>query len=110
MAKSVLQQDESECFFLTNRPDDDKDHPEHTWQALHKHHVFGGPNRSMSEKYGLWVRICCVRCHNGGPTSVHMAPNKEGGKDLYLKRYAQRKFEELHSHEEFMEIFGKNYL
>ena len=30
--------------------------------------------------------------------------------NLSLKRYAQRRFEEKYSHEEFMKIFGKNYL
>ena len=110
MAKSVLQQDESQCFFLDHPTEDDKKHPENTYQALHKHHVFGGANRKLSEKYGLWVKICCIRCHNGGPESVHLAPNKPGGKDLYLNQLAQKTFEETHSHEEFMKLFGKNYL
>lgn len=111
MAKrSMLQQDESRCYFFDNRSEDDQQHPEDTYQALHKHHIFGGANRKHSEKYGLWVRICCIRCHNGGPLSIHEAPNKPGGKDLMLKQEAQRVFENTHSHEEFMRIFGKNYL
>lgn len=112
MAKSVLQEDETHCFFLEHKTEDDPNHPENTYQALDKHHVFGGPNRKHSEKYGLWVKICMCRCHRayppGGPTAVHSNPNH--GKDLFLKQYAQRKFEELYSHEEFMRIFGKNYL
>ena len=110
MAKSILQQDEDRCFFLDHKSEDDPKHPESTYQALHKHHIFGGANRKYSEKYGLWVKICCIRCHNGGPSSVHQAPNKEDGKDLLLKRLAQQAFEEKYSHEEFMRIFGKNYL
>lgn len=114
MSKSMLQQDETRCFFVDHKSEDDPKHPENTYQALDKHHVFGGPNRKHSEKYGLWVKICMCRCHRtgeyGGPLSIHNNPNKEGGKDLMLKRLAQRTFEEKYSHEEFMRIFGKNYL
>lgn len=111
--KSILQ-DSEDCYFYTHRCDADPDHPMHTWQQLHKHHIFGGANRKLSEKYGLWVNICCIRCHNGGPESVHMKPNQ--GKDLFLKQQAQRAFEShtykdfQGSREKFMEIFGRNYL
>ena len=53
MAKSILQQDEDRCFFLDHKSEDDPKHPESTYQALHKHHIFGGANRKYSEKYGL---------------------------------------------------------
>ena len=73
---------------------------------LHKHHVFGGyGNRSLSEQYGLWVYLCAEH-HNMGNDSVHQ--NKE--RDIELKQKAQRKFEEAHTREEFMKVFGKNYL
>lgn len=112
--QSVMQDNLNECYFLEHPCEPDLEHPWNTYQALHKHHVFGGANRHLSEKYGLWVKICCIRCHNGGPMSVHHSPNT--GKDLYLKQQAQRAFEahqykDFHgSREKFMEIFGKNYL
>ena len=42
MAKSILQKDK-ECFLCTRMQD------------LEQHHIFGGPNRKWSEKYGLKV-------------------------------------------------------
>jgi hypothetical protein len=30
--------------------------------------------------------------------------------DLMIEQECQRRFEEIYSHEEFMEVFGKNYL
>lgn len=37
-------------------------------------------------------------------------PHQDRQTDLLLKRVCQRKFEETHSREEFMEIIGRNYL
>ena len=112
--KSILQdENDKDCFFLSHF-NENKKHPINTYQALHKHHVFSGPNRKMSEKYGLYVNLCCYRCHNGGPHSVHMERN--AGLDLQLKQYAQLQFEnhqyrDFHgSREKFREIFGKSYL
>lgn len=69
---------------------------------LHIHHVFGGTsNRKNSEKYGLKVPLCWE--DHEGTNGVHN--NRE--LDLYLKRIAQEKFEETHSREEFISIFGK---
>ena len=70
------------------------------------HHIFYGPYRSKSEKWGMKVGLCREH-HEGRPNGVH------GGNralDLKLKAEAQRKFEELHGHEMFMEEFGRNYL
>lgn len=91
--KSILTTDKK-CFRCGTRAN------------LHKHHVFGGyGNRSLSEQYGLWVYLCAEH-HNMGNDSVHQ--NKE--RDIELKQKAQRKFEEAHTREEFMKVFGKNYL
>lgn len=37
---------------------------------LELHHIFGGANRSLSEKYGLVVNLC-HECHNEPPEGVH---------------------------------------
>ena len=71
---------------------------------LEWHHVFGGSNRKLSEKYGLKVRLCGNRCHNGGKNSVHM--NKEVREELQAK--VQEIFEETYD-EDFFTLFGKNY-
>lgn len=74
---------------------------------LERHHIFGGARRPLSEKYGLTVYLCGNRCHRNGRYSAHR--NKETA--LYLHREGQRMFEERHgSREEFIKIFGKDYL
>lgn len=73
---------------------------------LHVHHCFfGSANRKLSEKYGLTVFLC-PRHHNMSNAGVHFDKTL----DLKIKQLAQRKFEETHTREEFMAIFGKNYL
>ncbi len=73
---------------------------------LHSHHIFGGTaNRKSSEKYGLKVWLCGLH-HNLSNDGVHF--DKE--LDAELKKIGQAKFEETHSREEFMQIFGRNYL
>ena len=63
--------------------------------------IFGTSNRKNSEKYGLKVWLCRDHhCH------VHM--NREAA--INLIKIAQSKFEETHTREEFMAIFGKNWL
>lgn len=69
------------------------------------HHLyFGVPGRKNSERYGL--KVCLCREHHTGNSGVHQ--NRE--LDLKLKRIGQAAFEEQHSRDEFMKIFGRNYL
>ena len=91
--KSILQH-ERECFVCKTTLD------------LHEHHVFDGTaNRRLSEMYGLKVYLC-ARHHNMSNEGVHFNKKLE----LALKRFAQKRFEKLYSHEKFMSVFGKNYL
>lgn len=73
--------------------------------GLECHHVFGGSNRKSSSKFGLTVWLC-HSCHNEPPDGVHH--NAENM--VALRMAGQRAFEKTHTHEEFMRIFGKNYL
>lgn len=71
-----------------------------------EHHIFGGnPNRDLSEKNGMEVHLCYMH-HRDSKEGVHF--NLELMKELH--RIGQRAFEKNHSREEFMRIFGKNYL
>lgn len=73
----------------------------------HKHHCFGGANRTHSERYGLTVYLC-PSCHEYGPQAVH-----NGGRTNIdrLHQEAQRTFEQKSgTREDFMCIFGRNYL
>lgn len=98
--KSIMQTDESHCYLCGY-------HEGARYQEMHWHHVFGGPNRKHSEEYGLKVRLCVYSCHEYGPNAVHR--NKET--DIRLKQEGQRAFERVHgTREDFMRIFGRNWL
>lgn len=75
---------------------------------LERHHIFGGARRKLSEQYGLVVYLCGSRCHREGPYSAHQ--NAEIAQ--YLHEYGQRKAmaEQHWSKEQFIEVFGANYL
>jgi len=90
--QSIIQADK-ECF-LTGRTD---------W--LEKHHIFGGANRSNSEKYGLWVWLNHYY-HNEPPDGVHF--NRERRREL--QAIGQRAFEERFPDKDFKKMFGRNYV
>jgi len=66
---------------------------------------FGGADRKRSKGFGLWVYLCHNRCHLHGVHANHEL-------DLKLKREGQRVAMEHYgwTTEEFIEVFGKNYL
>lgn len=76
--------------------------------GLQEHHIFFGTgDRKLSEKYGLKVWL---RWDYHLADSPHRTPHNDREVDLWLKRIAQRKFEETHSRSEFIRLFGRNYL
>ncbi len=90
--KSIIQS-EKECWVCGKT------------RCLEEHHCMGGnPNRKNSEKYGLKIWLCLE--HHRGQTGVH---NDQALCD-FVHQVAQQAFEKEHSREEFMTIFGKNYL
>ena len=90
----MIKPDEGDRCFLCGR-----------YGLVEWHHIFGGANRKNSEDYGLVVPLCHA-CHNEPPDGVHF--NRECMDDL--RRQGQRRFETVNSHEDFMRIFGENYL
>lgn len=70
-----------------------------------EHHIFGGKNRKLSERYGLKVYLCPY-CHRDNKGGVH----GNAGKMEHLQRIGQAAFERNHTREEFVDVFGKNYL
>lgn len=75
--------------------------------APEEHHVFyGTSNRKLSERHGLKVHMC-MKHHRDYKKGVH-GLNKD--LDKRLKEAAQQAFEEKHSRQEFVSIFGRNYL
>lgn len=89
---SIVQGDESRCFLCGRMT------------GLERHHILGGPNRKLSEKYRLTLMLCHE--HHTGKDGAQY--NRELSDSL--KRLAQIAFEARYSHDEWMEIFRKNYL
>lgn len=91
--KSIMQ-DEKRCYVTKaeNVP-------------LHKHHIYGGPNRRVSEANGFWVWLR-PEWHNMSDHGVHFNMVL----DMKLKQECQRKYEETHTRDEFMALIGRNYL
>lgn len=70
------------------------------------HHIFQGAYRRKSEQYGFVIDLCHHH-HNEPPDGVHH--NRQN--NLILKRKAQTEFEKtMGTREEFIKIFGRNYL
>ena len=76
-----------------------------TTRNLQKHHALHGSYRKNADKYGLWVWLCADH-HTMGRDAIHRNPEL----DKELMKEAQRKFEETHTREEFIALFGKNRL
>ena len=73
---------------------------------IHKHHIYGGANRKISDKQGCWVYLCAAH-HNMSDQGVHF--NK--ALDTELKEKCQRVWEERNgSRQQFIAVFGKSYL
>ena len=73
---------------------------------LHRHHIFPGSRRQLSEKYGLWVYLC-ARHHNMSEAGVH----NDSELDQRLKRHGQRRWEaEFGTREDFIKTFGRSWL
>lgn len=69
-----------------------------------KHHIMNKYDKEKSDKWGLCVPLCIN--HHTGNEGVHTRPDRM----LEMRRIGQKKFEELHGHDKWMELFGKNYL
>lgn len=92
--KSILQS-EKKCYITGST------------YNLHRHHIFAGGRRQISEREGFWVYLI-GQLHNQSNDGVH---GKNGhALDLKLKQDCQRKYEETHSREEWMLLLGKSYL
>ena len=72
-------------------------------QYVTRHEIFFGPYRQKSKEYGCWCNVC-MKCHD----KIHFG--KDHSLDIKLKQKAQKRFEEIYSHEKFIEVFDKNRL
>lgn len=97
---SILQNKDGTCYLCMKLDGSYKIHP-----AIHEHHIYGGPNRSISEAAGLKVYLCPEH-HLWGQQAAH---NNHEIMRL-LQRDGQRAYEQTHTREQFMEMIGRNYL
>ena len=81
---------ESEYCFECDRP------------MTEEHHLIFGKNRQNSENWGLTIRLC-PECHR----RLH---DQDEQMAMRYRKMAQAAFEYRYSHEDFMKIFGRNYL
>lgn len=102
MARSIMHsKDDRTCYLCMLLRDDFSARVD-----LQEHHAMPGTaNRRLSERYGLKVYLC-LEHHLVGPEAVH------NNKRLLrlLQANAQMAFERKHSHEKWMEVFGRNYI
>ena len=89
MSKSIMQ-DEKACFITGYQG------------PLDRHHIYAGNKRKASEKFGCWIWL---------RHDIHMElHDRNKALDKMLRRACQERFEEIHSHDDFMRIFGKSYI
>ena len=93
--KSIIDRDiKGQCFICQKRG------------YTERHHIYGSANRKYSEQYGLTVYLC-PKCHTSSEIAVHRSKEVRST----LQRIGQRTFEKkCGSREEFVKLFGKNYL
>lgn len=97
---SILQAEDGTCYLCVKLEGDYRQQ-----QGLQTHHIYGGPNRGVSEAEGFKVRLC-LRHHTAGAAAVH---NNHANMRL-LQQDAQRAYERMHTREEFMRLIGRNFL
>ena len=97
--KSIMQNKDGRCYLCQKLYDN------YNPVVTEEHHCISGPNRNLSERYGLKVWLCIYH-HREGKQAVHS--NIDMKKELCQD--AQRAFEAHWPELSFREIFGKNYL
>lgn len=98
-AESILQQG-NYCYLCALQQGNYGEKP-----GLHKHHIYGGANRRISEQYGFWVKLCIAH-HEYGPFAAHSNIRSM----RLLQRQCQQAYERTHTRQEFMALIGRNYL
>lgn len=88
--KPSILQTEKECFVTGSKT------------QLDIHHCLHGCRRKLADEHGCWVWL---------RHDIHMdLHDRNKALDRMIERACQERFEELYGHDEFMKIFGKNYL
>ena len=99
--KSIIHNKEDHTCYLCMLLHSDYDRRNN----LDEHHIFNGPNRRLSEKYGLKVYLCKEH-HLTSKEAIHKNAEirqevQKMGQIAFMKKYPDK---------DFMKIFGQNYL
>ena len=98
--KSILKTRKGVCYLCARLNGD------YRIKYTEEHHIlYGGGRRTRAEGEGIKVYLC-IPHHREGQQAVH---NNRKIREL-LCRTAQEEYERIHTHDEWMEIAGKNYL
>lgn len=87
--ESIVQTDDWDVCFICGRNRN---------AGLQTHHIFGGPNRRLSDEDGLTVRLC-VDCHRKAHRDRLTAD--------YLHYQGRMAYLEHHTQEEFRQRYGR---
>ncbi len=97
---SILHPDDGTCYLCRKL-----DHNGQIQRNLEIHHIFGGPNRAISETQGFKVKLC-PKHHRTGSQAVH----KNIKSMRLIQKDAQREYEKEHTRQQFMNLIGRNYM
>ena len=98
MSKSIIQPEKKRCYLCGRLAGA-------VYGGLDEHHVFGGSNRQLSERYGLKVYLCHFDCHLNG---VHKHATINNALKAEIQTIAMNRYN--WTTEDFIKIFGKNYI
>lgn len=80
----------------------------------HEHHIFGGANRRASTEWGMTVFLCPYchnKCHNGKDSAIERYKLHRKGQEAWENFYGLEMIADgKKPREEFMKVFGRNYL
>ena len=99
--KSIIQDNKDHCYLCGRNAHAD-------YWGLDEHHVFGGSNRQISERYGLKVYLCHDKCHEFGKESVHKNAEISNQLKAKVQLIAMKHYEWTIS--DWLERFGKSYI
>ena len=98
--KSILRTQKGVCYLCARMNDD------YSEKITEEHHIlFGSGRREIAEAEGIKVDLC-IPHHRTGQQAVH---NCRETREL-LCRIAQEEYGQTHTHDEWMQLAGKNYL
>lgn len=96
---SIIQPERTVCFLCGANSN---------LEPLDEHHVFGGPYRKLSERYGLKVYLHHSKCHIYGEKSAHVNGETAHKLKAFAQKYAMMEYG--WSVSEFIKIFGQSYI